>query len=108
LASLYDTIGVQTLALILFAGSVRLCTLEQTDIDWPRMYYDFEPSPEFEAFREVLDLRGSNHASQEAMEAGETLDLRVINEEGACVRLKFIFLDGNKAVIRQGLVRDES
>lgn len=106
--SITRCIGVQTLPLILFAGSVRLGTLEPTGIDWPRIYYHFEPSPEFEGFRDVLDLRGSNLASRETMDAGEKLDLRIITEDGTCIRLHFIFLDGNKAVIRQGLTRNES
>ena len=42
------------------------------------------------------------------MEAAERIDLNVINDDGAIVRLCFIFIDGKRAVVRQGLIRHEA
>ena len=95
------------MALTLLAGDTPLGTLTYKDMDWPRTYYSFEPTPEYDAFREILDLRGSPTASAQNMAAAEKLDLRVITENGRCLRLLFIFISGDEAIIRQGLIRQE-
>jgi len=44
----------------LYAGGAWLGTLTYVGGDWPRTYYQFEPTPEFRRFRGVLDLEGSH------------------------------------------------
>lgn len=96
------------MALTLYAGPTRLGTLTCTSMDWPRTFYDFESAPEFEGFRDVLDLRGSPEPSSQAKGAAEVMDLSVVDDDGSSARLRFISIDGNKAVIRQGFIREDA
>jgi hypothetical protein len=93
--------------LTLYAGDTRLGILTYRDMDWPVTYFTFEPTPEFDNFRHILDVRGNRSAFQENMAAAEKLDLRVIREDGKCIRMLSVFIDGNKATLRQGLIRHE-
>jgi len=92
---------------ILYAGDKLLGTLTYEDMDWPRYYFQFDPAPEFETYRRVLDLQGSPRATEENIAAAGELDLRVVSEDGECIRPQFIFIDGRKATIRQGFIREE-
>ena len=94
----------------LFAEGVLIGFLsphKELDIDWPRYYFEFEPTKDYERYRDILDLRGNACASRKQMKQAAKLDLRMESPDGELLKLEFIFLDENKrlAVIREGLVR---
>jgi hypothetical protein len=93
--------------LTLYAGDARLGILTYKDMDWPVTYFAFEPTPEFENYRHILDVHGNRSAFKENMAAAEKLDLRVIREDGICIKMLSVFIDGNNATLRQGLIRLE-
>jgi len=98
-------LGGSAVPLTLYAGVTPLGTLTYEDMDWPRYYFRFEPNPEFETFRQILDLRGSPTATEANMTAADGLDLSVVAEDGERTRMSFIFIDGKSAVIRQGFLK---
>jgi hypothetical protein len=93
--------------LTLCAGDIRLGILIYKDMDWPLTYFTFKPTPEFDSFRHILDVHGNRSAFQENLAAAEKLDLRVISEAGKCIRMLSVYIDGNEASLRQGLIRPD-
>ena len=71
------------------------------DIDWPRYYFSFTPTPAYERYRDKLDVSG-RRPDRAMLAYAEGLDLRVDD-----LRLKFLFLDESRglAVIREGMIR---
>jgi CheY-like chemotaxis protein len=87
----------------LFAGETLLGTCTYTSLDWPHYCYDFTPTPEFERFR-FLDVTGVRDRS-EMIARSEQLDLRLVLHDGTTHRLRWVTIQGNRLVVREGAIR---
>ena len=90
----------------LFAGVTCLGTLKYVDSDHPREYYSFQPSTEYEDYRDVLDLKGKTVASSAMRREVEKLDLRVDWGNGDITRYRFVFIDDRRVTLRAGFARE--
>jgi CheY-like chemotaxis protein len=86
----------------LFAGETLLGTCTYTSLDWPHYYNTFEPTPEFERFR-FLDVTGVRDRS-EMIARSEQLDLRLVLHDGTTHRLRWVTIQGNRLVVREGAI----
>jgi hypothetical protein len=91
----------------LYSGETRLGTLTFSEIDWPRYYFRFQPSPAYAAFRDAMEIHGQRVVPKGYMERVDKLDLRVVDKDGRSEKYRCVFIDGDRAIIREGHVRRE-
>jgi hypothetical protein len=91
----------------LYSGETRLGTLTISKVDWPRLFFKFQPTPAYEAFRDAMEIHGQGRVSKEYMELADKLDLRVVDDDGSVEKYRCVFIDGDRAIMRRGHVRQE-
>ena len=92
----------------LFANDCLIGRLTRTDDDWPRVFYQFEPTSAYDSFRSSLDKGAKGNSFEKRLAAAEKIDLRQEWPNGFVRRLKFIALDEEErwAMIRAGHILD--
>ena len=92
------------MAISLFAGDTLLGYLfEKPKMDWPRFYYDFQPTDEFEKYRNILNGPDRTDYSKK-MDMAKDFELHVVNDLGEIYELNYIIIENNEAMIREGFI----
>ena len=88
----------------LFAGDTHIGTLTETAWDQPVSYNDFEPTPAFAQYAEILE---KSYALKHLEEVAR-LNLSLVYPDGGKLRLSMIIIEGRKARWRAGMVIREN
>ncbi len=99
----------------LYSGDIEIGTLTAHDIDWPRTFFHFAPTPAYESVRSVFERTvptpNSGYDDLDDFEEFEeqclSLDLRLVDElSHTTTYLDLIFIvGGTEAVVRHGFLR---
>ena len=99
----------------LYSGDIEIGTLTAHDIDWPRTFFHFAPTPAYESVRSVFERTVPDDDSgyddlddfEEFEEQCLSLDLRLVDESShTTTYLDLIFIvGGTEAVVRHGFLR---